>query len=147
MKAGMEQRIIHACGHEQAHYLTGFATQQDRKARWLQTTQCRTCFITAKKSQQADAAAHHSAAIAHLDLPALAGSDRQVTWAASIRTGRLAMLVADSFTDIVDKSPVCSSIADAKWWIDTRDLSDEDFLQRASTYLSSTSSSGIAVGD
>ncbi len=71
----MEQRIIHACGHEQAHYLTGYDSQQERKARWLQTTTCRDCFMAEKKAEEVKATALNVAAIAHLDLPLLVGTD------------------------------------------------------------------------
>ena len=80
----MEQFITHACGLAQAHYLTGFASQQERKARWLQTTKCRTCFIAGKQSEQAAAAARDGAAACHLELPPLTGNDRQVAWATTI---------------------------------------------------------------
>jgi hypothetical protein len=62
----MEQRIIHACGHEQGHYLTGYESQQERKAKWLKTTTCRDCFVADKRVKEAAAAALSSAAISHL---------------------------------------------------------------------------------
>ena len=62
----MEQLITHACGHGQIHYLAGFASQQERKARWLRTTKCKTCFLDDKRSEQAEATAGASAAVAHL---------------------------------------------------------------------------------
>jgi hypothetical protein len=85
----MEYRIAHACGHEQAHYLSGFASQMERKAAWLKTTKCKSCFVAEKRAEQGDAAAGASAAIAHLDLPLLSGSDRQTAWASSIRASAL----------------------------------------------------------
>jgi hypothetical protein len=53
----MEQRIIHACGPEQTHHLTGFESQQQRKAKWLKTTTCRDCFVTEKRAEEVAAAA------------------------------------------------------------------------------------------
>ena len=67
----MEQRIIHACGHEQAHHLTGFESQQERKAKWLKTTTCRDCFVAEKRAEEVAAAALSSAAVSHLVLPPL----------------------------------------------------------------------------
>jgi hypothetical protein len=84
----MEQLILHACGHEQIHYLTGFTSQQDRKATWLRTTKCRTCFKAEKQAEQAAVATRDEAAIAHLDLQPLVGSARQVAWARTIRASR-----------------------------------------------------------
>ena len=131
----MEQRITHACGHEQAHYLTGFASQQDRKAQWLKTTTCRPCFAAEKKMAQVDAASRDGAAIAHLDLPPLTGSERQVAWATSVRASRLAALVAELAADGAVAWGVCVPITDAKWWIDHRDLANSDLLAKAGNYI------------
>ena len=125
----MEQRITHACGHEQVHYLAGFPSQQERKARWLGTTTCRTCFAAAKRSEQADAAARDTATIAHLTLPALLGSERQVGWATTIRASRLAVIVAEQGADASQHA--CLEVTDAKWWIDHRDLPDADLIAKA----------------
>lgn len=127
----MEQLITHACGHEQAHHLTGFASQQERKAGWLRTTTCRPCFIAGKKAEQDEAAHRAGAAIAHLDLPALVGTERQVGWATTIRAGRLAALVAEAITDDAEALRHCVAISEAKWWIDHRDLTDTDLKAQA----------------
>jgi hypothetical protein len=121
----MEQRIIHACGHEQAHHLTGFESQQERKAKWLKTTTCRDCFVAEKRAEEVAAAALSSAAVSHLILPPLTGTDRQISWASTIRTKRLAALTnSDSDADC----NVCLRVTEAKWWIDCRDLSDVDLM-------------------
>ncbi|TCP96108.1 MULTISPECIES: hypothetical protein [unclassified Sphingomonas] len=124
----MEQRIIHACGHEQGHYLTGFDSQQERKAKWLKTTTCRDCFVAEKRAAEAAAAALSNAAVSHLDLPLLTGSDRQISWASTIRTKRLAALTnPNSDADC----SACLQVTDAKWWIDRRDLTDVDLMAAA----------------
>ncbi|MES3101441.1 MULTISPECIES: hypothetical protein [Sphingomonas] len=124
----MEQRIIHACGHEQGHYLTGFDSQQERKVKWLKTTSCRDCFVAEKRAEEAAAAALSNAAISHLDLPPLTGTDRQVSWASTIRTKRLAVLInSNSGVDCY----ACLQVTDAKWWIDRRDLTDVDLMAAA----------------
>jgi len=121
----MEQRIIHACGHEQAHHLTGFESQQERKAKWLKTTTCRDCFVAKKRAEEVAAAALSSAAVSHLVLPPLAGTDRQIGWASTIRTKRLAALTnSNSDADC----NACLRVTDAKWWIDHRDLTDVDLM-------------------
>jgi hypothetical protein len=124
----MEQQIIHACGHEQGHYLTGYDSQQERRAKWLKTTSCRDCFVAEKRAEEAAAAALSSAAIAHLNLPLLTGTDRQISWASTIRTKRLAALTnANSDADC----SACLRVTDAKWWIDRRDLTDVDLMVAA----------------
>ena len=124
----MEQRIIHACGHEQGHYLTGYDSQKERKAKWLKTTSCRDCFVAEKRAEEAAAAALSSAAISHLDLPLLTGTDRQISWASTIRTKRLA-----AFTNPNSNADcsACLRVTDAKWWIDCRGLTDVDLLAAA----------------
>jgi len=124
----MEQRIIHACGHEQAHHLTGYDSQQERKARWLKTTTCRDCFVAEKRAEEAATAALSSAAVAHLDLPLLTGTDRQISWALTIRSKRLAEITA--LCGVADHH-ACLQVADAKWWIDHRDLTDVDLMAAA----------------
>jgi len=128
----MEQLITHACGHEQIHYLSGYVSQQERKARWLRTTSCRPCFIAGKKAEQQQMAARDGAAIAHLDLPPLTGSDRQIAWATTIRASRLAALTADP--TVSGDWRTCLIVTDAKWWIDCRDLTDADLLARIRQY-------------
>jgi len=130
---GMGQIITHACGHEQIHYLSGFASQQERKARWLETTECRTCFVASKQAEQAEAAVRDSAAIAHLNLPPLTGSDRQIAWATTLRAGRLCALTATPGTG-GSGHQVCAIVIDAKWWIDHRALSDTELLAEAERY-------------
>jgi hypothetical protein len=125
----MEQRIIHACGHEQVHYLTGFASQQERKAGWLRTTLCRTCFVAARKAEQVEAVMRDGTAIAHLSLPPLVGSDRQVAWATTIRAGRLAAMLGNPESDFGVSA--CMLISDAKWWIDHRQLATDALLEQA----------------
>ena len=135
----MEQRITHTCGHEQIHHLAGYASQQDRKATWLRTTLCRTCFAAARKAEKCEAAMRDGTAIAHLSLPPLVGSERQVAWATTIRAGRLAAMLADPTS--AGGVPACMPIGDAKWWIDHRELTANALVERAS--LQTT---GQAVG-
>ena len=147
----MEQRIIHACGHEQAHHLTGFESQQERKAKWLKTTTCRDCFVAEKRAEEAAAAALSSAAVSHLVLPPLAGTDRQIGWASTIRTKRLAALFSSNSDADCN---ACLRVTDAKWWIDCRDLADVDLMaaanrassmQSVSTLMPSTTYPTIAL--
>ncbi|WCT75529.1 hypothetical protein PQ455_19415 (plasmid) [Sphingomonas naphthae] len=131
----MEQQIIHACGHQQAHVLYGFDSQVARKARWLRTTKCRACFLADKKAEQIEATARDTATVAHLILPPLTGSERQVAWAETIRIKRLAALTVSPHTSIDADCNLCLRIYDAKWWIDHRDLANEDLLDQATRHL------------
>jgi hypothetical protein len=126
----MGHRITHACGHEQIHVLSGYASQQERKAKWLRTTNCQTCFVAEKHFVQGSAAAADGAAIAHLDLAPLVGSDRQAAWATTIRAKRVAAMLRNEPASRLDHS-ACLRIGNAKWWIDHRDLSDAQLAQQA----------------
>lgn len=128
----MYQRITHACGHMQDHHIDGFAGQRERKVRWLATTQCRSCFVDQKRSERAAAASRDSAAVAHLELPALVGSERQVSWAGTIRAQRLAACM-DSEMDVFSVH-AASAVQDAKWWIDHRDLAAEELLRAVAQF-------------
>ena len=128
----MEQRIIHACGHSQSHYLTGYDSEQERKAGWLKTTTCRDCFVAEKRAGEAAAVALSKAAFSHLLLPLLTGTDRQISWASTIRTKQLAALT--NLNSNADCS-TCLQVTDAKWWIDCRDLTDVDLMAAAAQAL------------
>lgn len=136
----MEQLITHACGHGQIHYHAGFASQQERKARWLRTTKCKTCFLDDKRSEQAEAATCASAAVAHLDLPSFSGSDRQVAWATTIRATRMAALVTR--TEGAHDHRPSILVTEAKWWIDRRGLADDDLIAKTGPGTASTPADG-----
>lgn len=122
--------ITHACGHGQIHHLAGYARQQQKKAKWLETTRCRECFISDKQAVQAETAASDIAAVAHLALPALSGSDRQIAWAASLRAARLISTTSHEGSDTTVTAWV-RHLTDAKWWIDGRGLTDVEWLNQA----------------
>jgi len=147
----MEQQIIHACGHEQGHYLTGYESQKERKAKWLKTTSCRDCFVAEKRAEEVAAALLSNATVSHLALPPLTGTDRQISWASTIRTKRLAALF-NSKSDA--DCNTCLRVTDAKWWIDCRGLTDVDFMAAANrassmqsvpTLMASTTNPTIAL--
>ena len=122
--------ITHACGHGQIHHLAGYARQQEQKVKWLETTRCRECFIADKQAVQAEASARDVAAVAHLTLPALTGSDRQIAWATSVRAARLLTILSREGDDLTLCASV-SHLSDAKWWIDSRNLTNIEWLERA----------------
>jgi hypothetical protein len=126
----MEQFIRHSCDHEQIHFLADYASQKERKVKWLRTTKCRKCFVADKRLEQTEAAMADDAAITHLNLPALVGSDRQKAWATTIRAKRLASMLPLLPSATSDQN-ACLLISDAKWWIDHRDISNVDLIQQA----------------
>lgn len=127
----MSHRVTHTCGHEQEHHLTGFASQQERKAKWLATTMCGACFRAEKAREREAEATQNEAAIADLTLLPLAGSERQVSWATAIRAKRIALLRTSAGLDTPETGLALLGITDAKWWIDHRDQADDELLALA----------------
>lgn len=93
-------------------------------------TSSKRCPDVEKKAEQALAAIRDLAAVAHLDLPELVGSDRQIAWAMTIRASRLAAIITDSAQGNSDQVSACLPITDAKWWIDHRDLAASEFGEK-----------------
>ena len=109
----MERTITHSCGHTQKHEVAGFfAADADREARRLERQRCGACYRERREAKSAG----DQAALAGIDLPALAGSDKQVSWATTIRVERLAALLRKD-PEAVQRF---AAIAEAKWWIDHR---------------------------
>ncbi|MBI0533016.1 hypothetical protein [Sphingomonas sp. TX0522] len=120
----MQRLITHSCGHDQSHDINGhFAADPDRQANRLARQKCRSCYDAANAVR----AAKDSEAIADLTLVPLTGSEKQVVWAETLRTKRIAAVRKRSPT-AADR---LASIADAKWWIDNRLVPDATFLVSA----------------
>ncbi|MBE7186450.1 MAG: hypothetical protein INR68_18820 [Methylobacterium mesophilicum] len=120
----MQRLITHSCGHDQSHDINGhFAADSDRQASRLSRQKCRSCY----DAVNAVRAAENSAAIADLALVPLTGSEKQVAWAETLRTKRIAAVRKRS-----PKTVEClASIADAKWWIDNRRVPDATIIASA----------------
>ena len=123
----MERRITHSCGHEQAHTIMGtFAADCDRQAARLARQKCRPCYVVAKKAVDDAQAEQDMAVVAEITLVALDGSAKQVAWAETIRVKRIAALRRTGHGGVAQ----LAGIAEAKWWIDHRDLADDGLLSR-----------------
>jgi len=109
----MEREITHSCGHAERHMVYGqYAADSDRKIRDLSRRKCTTCH-TALKAAGAEA---DQALLEGIELPTLTGSEKQVRWAGTIRTDRLAKLRKADPTALAR----FTGIQEAKWWIDNR---------------------------
>ncbi len=109
----MGHEVTHSCGHSEQHSIFGMvAADLDRQARQLSRRKCTACYKAAKATKaEADAIL-----LAQIELPPLTGSEKQVSWAETIRIERLAMLHranSEAVTGFV-------AIVEAKWWIDNR---------------------------
>ena len=119
--------ITHSCGHVETHSLAGFASQIDRKRRWLETRQCPSCF---RIQTQAEAKRTAETAMLGLSPPPLQGSDRQIEWALRLRAERvIAIRAAHDATAQDAMIERLFEITDAKTWIDQRTLPLADLLE------------------
>lgn len=145
--------IRHACGHLVDHQLYGSGKDRDRRACWLMEQPCLDC-----KREAARATAEARAEADHL--PALVGSERQVAWALTIRAAKLAAatLAVDQqvarveegagrlHPSVAQRAVLDAQIAalrervaelgrqaDARWWIDRRDIDGLALLRLMTT--------------
>lgn len=128
----MERQIKHSCGHEQTHMILGtFAADCERQAARLARQKCKPCYVGAKKAVDDAQAAQDNAVVAEITLIELSGSAKQVAWAGTIRVKRIAALCRTGHEGVA----LLAGIADAKWWIDHRDLTDDNLLARCPALL------------
>ncbi|MBB4620010.1 hypothetical protein [Sphingomonas abaci] len=126
----MDHTVTHACGHMQLHHVLGFTQQQQRKVALLEAAPCDSCRRSTRQASGRAVSAEQVAALAHLALASLCGSPRQVAWAETIRVTRLTSLLADRDHGTPEACSACATIAEAKWWIDYRNLPLADLAAR-----------------
>lgn len=118
------QMVQRRCGHETKETLYGPGKERDRRVAWLRTQPCLDC----QRAAERDAAATQADAAG---LPALAGSEKQVSWALTIRATALravdALLAPAKATypdgDWSAEDALVAKLAaqtSAAWWIDHR---------------------------
>ena len=99
--------VTFSCGHTGTVELFGKIADREDKLRWYETSAvCPECY---KAQQQAKTDEFNAS------LPALTGSEKQISWAKDIR----AKAVKDSFF-VKKYFSVISSETSAKWWIENR---------------------------
>lgn len=142
--------VAHKCGHAHARDLSDTAASlRAKKAEWWSTQECKTCAAETWKAKQrakplskerkAEHAAHRQAALEdalRLNLPPLQGSEKQVGWGTDLRYDALRNLyeelvqsermTEDEYDDQV--ITLARQINRAKFWIDHKDSSVDDFL-------------------
>ncbi|WP_217230768.1 hypothetical protein [Streptomyces anulatus] len=145
--------ITHACGHHETVQLCGKSSQREARARWLEHSDCGSCWKSRRDRQRAEDAERDAAANRTAGLPELQGSPRQITWAETIRASMLhgltlarehltqAAQAADGeeqlsrleqhlqYTDSAHMA--VAAVTSAKWLIDHRDLPARHLIQKA----------------
>ena len=128
----MERQIKHSCGHEQTHDIIGiFAVDYDRQAARLARQKCKPCYIGGRKATEEAVATLDMAIVGDLALVELQGSPKQVAWAGTIRVKRIAALHRVGG----EGGTRLAGIAEAKWWIDHREMTDDVLLARCPVFV------------
>ena len=107
----------HACGHP-SRYLSESQAARAMIAQWA-TEDCGACVRFARDLEAIQTARE-------LGLPDLTGSDKQVSWARSIREDARVMLGTymdkhSTASDMAASEALLYGITDAAWWIDRKD--------------------------
>ncbi len=110
--------ITFHCGHEESRIIGGKLREQESKVAWLGTQDCWQCQRAAENAAAVETSAARG-------WPALTGSEKQVSWATSIRAEKLAALLLPVLAGALLEQ------AEARWWIDHRAESPEILAWRA----------------
>ena len=114
-----KKTIAHICGHTAEARLYGKSSERENRVTWLEGQLCPEC----EREQS-------TKAIAHLALPELAGTARQVRWAEDIRARFFAYRANPDenalrgYYGITDAIPYLDRLratTEAKWWIENRE--------------------------
>ncbi len=127
--------IQHKCGHEQVHVLQGPETSRERKIEWLKTTLCQACYNAERAAAYAQEQEYAAQKNKELNLPALEGTEKQVSFAETIRAKRYAQIA-----DLIAKSPNDEQLiqdvksmlneTQATYWISSRYQSLNELIQK-----------------
>jgi hypothetical protein len=123
-------RVLHTCGHKEAHVFTGPKWKKAKDAEWQKGQECTACWSLKQAEEQ-------EALCGVQDLPELDGADRQVSWARSLRAAVIARVKLDAWR--LDQKrklkglepaterylarvlPLVLAKTDSHWWIDNRE--------------------------
>ncbi|MEU3599307.1 hypothetical protein ABZ714_11325 [Streptomyces sp. NPDC006798] len=137
--------VVHTCGHEWAHDLSGRAADKRAGfARWLGSRDCTDCWKAARDSDTAGReewlaarrAEEQTAATAwadRFDMPPLEGPEKALAWGERSRhqlvTAAHTALVAEGTWDETNWAVLeekARTVSRAGWWIDQRDADGAD---------------------
>jgi hypothetical protein len=91
--------ITHTCGHQESHQLYGSSSERSRKETWLETTLCYACYRADIEARRQAESAQSATANREIEMPPLAGTDRQIAWAETLRANCIENLVRTAQTD------------------------------------------------
>lgn len=136
----MKYNITYSCGHDGVVDLIGPGKDRENKLAWYESKGlCPECYKVQAEKDKADEAIRrqeeNEAAAANavaMGLPNLIGTEKQITWATTIRQSFLdkALMANPNEKGRQLINHIISSILNASEWIDTRDESMENRLRR-----------------
>jgi len=118
------ETINHTCGHDQKVQMYGKHTERDSKHAWMERQTCPDCFRDQKEQERQQENDRAASLTSEIGFAALTGSEKQVTWAQSIRQKAYESMVAEGKPHATLGWTLMISLinleASAKWWIDNR---------------------------
>ncbi|MFB6985598.1 hypothetical protein [Streptomyces sp. NPDC056304] len=119
--------VTRACGHDERVDLTGPHKRREQVIERMEESDCGNCVETQRQKENAA----NAAAAQAVGWPRLAGTERQVAWAETLRAGAVAELRRDAgwwpehYSEATgDPLPFIETamlaVTDASWWIDNR---------------------------
>ena len=110
--------LEHACGHPGQANLRGATQERQRKLEYIQSKDCPEC-------RNSRAAAANAAA----GFPALEGTQRQTSWAESIRKRLIDAGATEQETQHHPALAALTQIQEASWWIENRRKNAAELLE------------------
>jgi hypothetical protein len=123
--------VLHACGHKEGHVFTGPKWKKEKDAEWQKGQDCTACWSLKQAEEQ-------EALCGVEGLPELAGADRQVSWARSLRAAAISKVKLEAWRMDQDRKrkglepalerylalvlPPLLARTEASWWIDSREV-------------------------
>lgn len=133
--------VTYACGHSATRQLYGKVAERERYLAWAGSSgTCDTCRAKGAEARREAIEAEHA-------LPPLAGTDKQVAWARTIRADKIeavaqfmagkrpATMTADQAAAFDEQAAAVMqtlySETAARWWIDHRDRHAQEIAMQA----------------
>jgi hypothetical protein len=136
--------IVRACGHEETVHLFGRVKDRESRAEWEATRLCEDCYRAHREKELERARREAQAEAEERGLPELAGSEKQVAWAMTIRQNAMEALdraerkALDRLAESPDDEQAAFFVATvdamrretrAKAWIDEYGRMPKDFVE------------------
>lgn len=121
------QTVNYSCGHAERQQFYGKHTDRDQKQAWMERGVCPDCYRTQKEQERQQENERAANLTNEIGFNALSGSEKQISWAQSIRQKAYESMVAEGKPHATLGWALMISLINletsAKWWIDNRTTS------------------------